>query len=574
MWPPWPNAGAGSSYAWTINGGTITGGAGTPTITYTAGTGDKSKSMTLNVTVTNPFGCSVSSSKDVNLSPGDVAIEDWKNIPAGTESWQSATLAAADMTYPEGGTIPYRLTMPQPCVGQTWSITLQYDFHDVSTGVHFVDFLTTYNAYAGSVNGNECMGNSCSGEMTYAIPADASLSYQLPGVFTVLNGAISSVSAYSTDLSGGIIRKFITVSGTANSGGDVMLLFGAHLARDYEWGTDHGAHEWAMGTATIGFINYSAGSASSGATNVKVSDNILNNPSESDLSVVMTDSPDPVSAGQNLTYGIIVSNSGPLVSIQDTLTDAIPAGTTFVSATAPAGWTMTTPAVGGTGIVRWVLSGNFYSGGSATFGLVVAVDSSAVGTVENTATLTAGNIDAYLLNNTAHTSTTIGNVSPPPGGTAGLPDDGLNPDPVPTAEVPILPRVNGGQGLPVPGPTQPSGGSSPVAGPAPTSGGASSGAGSAPTTTEAIGRFAPNPFTSSTSMVYAVTGEAARVEIGVYDIAGRQMRALAAGIQSAGRHSVAWDGRDDSGAQVSKGMYFVRIQIGNQARQFRVTSVN
>ena len=158
--------------------------------------------------------------------------------------------------------------------------------------------------------------------------------------------------------------------------------------------------------------------------------------------------------------------------------------------------------------------------------------------------------------------------------TAGIPDDGLNPDPVPTAEVPILPRVNGGQGLPVPGPTQPSGGSSPVAGPAPTSGGASPDGSNAPASAEAIARFAPNPFTSSTSMEYAVTGEAARVEIGVFDIAGRQMRVLAEGVQPAGRHNVTWDGRDDSGAQVRKGMYFVRIQIGDQARQVRVTSVN
>jgi len=71
-----------------------------------------------------------------------------------------------------------------------------------------------------------------------------------------------------------------------------------------------------------------------------------------------------------------------------------------------------------------------------------------------------------------------------------------------------------------------------------------------------------------------VTGEAARVEIGVFDIAGRRMRMLAEGVQPAGRHSVTWDGRDESGAHVRKGMYFVRIQVGDQARQFRVASVN
>jgi uncharacterized repeat protein (TIGR01451 family) len=291
----------------------------------------------------------------------------------------------------------------------------------------------------------------------------------------------------------------------------------------------------------------------------------------------MTDSPNPVNAGGNLTYGMIVSNSGPLVSSHDTLTDVIPAGTKFVSATAPAGWTMTTPAAGATGTVRWIVSGNFLSGGSATFGMVVAVDASATGTVENTATLTSGNVDAYLINNSAHTSTAIGSVTGggSAGGSGGGSGGGVNPgDPDPTAEVPILPRVNGGTGMPAPGSPQPSSGGSPVAGPAPTSGGASPDGGNAPASAEAIARFAPNPFTSSTSMVYAVTGEDARVEIGVYDIAGRQMRVLAEGVESVGRHSVTWDGRDDSGAHVRKGMYFVRIQIGNQARQVRVTSVN
>lgn len=165
----------------------------------------------------------------------------------------------------------------------------------------------------------------------------------------------------------------------------------------------------------------------------------------------------------------------------------------------------------------------------------------------------------------------IGNVPTPPGGTVGGSGDGLNPDPDPTAEVPILARAKGGQGMSAPAP-QPSTGGSPVAGPAPTSGGASPDGSSAPESAEAIARFAPNPFTSSTSMVYAVTGDDARVEIGVYDIAGRQMRVLAEGVESVGRHSVTWEGRDDSGAHVRKG--FVRIQIGNQARQVRVTSVN
>ncbi|HEV8384392.1 MAG TPA: choice-of-anchor Q domain-containing protein, partial [Candidatus Acidoferrales bacterium] len=55
------------------------------------------------------------------------------------------------------------------------------------------------------------------------------------------------------------------------------------------------------------------------------------NPS-ADLSVTKTDSPDPVNAGANLTYTVTVSNAGPSAA-PATLTDTLPAGVTFVSAT-------------------------------------------------------------------------------------------------------------------------------------------------------------------------------------------------------------------------------------------------
>ena len=399
-----PDAGPGASYAWSINNGTINGGASTSSIIYTAAT--NGNSLTLSVTVTSPSGCSTSSSRDVALATGNVVFDDWKNRPRGSEAWENSTLSAKEMIYPEGGTIPYRITLPQPCVGTSWSITLQYDFADNATGVHFVDFLTSYNAYEGSVNGHACDNGSCTSKSTFPIPADGDLSYQLPGVFTVENGAITSVSAYSIDTGGPITEKAITLHGTATPGADVVILFGAHLARDYEWGHDKGARQWPSGTASVGFINYGTGSLE-GHTNVKISDSIIDNPSDSDLSLVLLDSPDPVGAGHNLTYTLIAYNSGPLAAIPDTVSDSIPAGATFVSATAPAGWTMTTPAVGGTGMVRWVLPTPFAPSSSASFSLVVAVDAGASGTVENDARLASGSFDAYAFNNTPHASTAI-----------------------------------------------------------------------------------------------------------------------------------------------------------------------
>jgi len=403
------DAGPGVSYAWSINNGTITGGTGTATITYTAGA--SGSSMTLNVTVTSPNGCSASSSKIASLSTGSVEFQDWKNTPYTDAAWQNSTLSAKEMLYPEGGTVPFRIRMPQPCVGTAWSITLQYDFADNSTGVHFVDFLTTYNAFEASVNGHASDGGASASESTFPIPSDPALAYQLPGVFTVENGTITNASVYTTDVSGGVTRKYITLTGTATPGAEVMLLFGAHIARDFEWGTDKGARQWPTGTASIGYVNY-LGIA--GHTNIKISDSILDNPSVSDVSIVATDTPDPVAAGHNLAYSITVYNNGPLAAGPDTISNAIPAGTTFVSATAPAGWSLSAPAVGGTGAVQWILPTSIGPAGTASFGMVVAVDAGASGTVENTFTLASGSADAYQTNNVSHVSTTILAVCVPP----------------------------------------------------------------------------------------------------------------------------------------------------------------
>jgi hypothetical protein len=84
-------------------------------------------------------------------------------------------------------------------------------------------------------------------------------------------------------------------------------------------------------------------------------------------------------------------------------------------------------------------------------------------------------------------------------------------------------------------------------------------------------RPVPNPFRNGMRMTYDVGSMNQRVNVGVYDLAGRLVRTLANDIQSPGRHGIAWDGRDEQGTRVSKGMYFIHVQIGDRARQVRVT---
>lgn len=73
---------------------------------------------------------------------------------------------------------------------------------------------------------------------------------------------------------------------------------------------------------------------------------------------------------------------------------------------------------------------------------------------------------------------------------------------------------------------------------------------------------APNP-TSGVSRVRYRLGEDGPVTVTVFDAAGRSLRALFQGMQVGGSHELAWDGRDDRGARVPAGAYFVRVRTAS-----------
>jgi flagellar hook assembly protein FlgD len=57
--------------------------------------------------------------------------------------------------------------------------------------------------------------------------------------------------------------------------------------------------------------------------------------------------------------------------------------------------------------------------------------------------------------------------------------------------------------------------------------------------------------------------QSSHVDLAVYDVAGRRVATLFAGLKGAGDHSVQWNGVGDDGHRVSAGIYFCRIQAGN-----------
>ena len=51
------------------------------------------------------------------------------------------------------------------------------------------------------------------------------------------------------------------------------------------------------------------------------------------------------------------------------------------------------------------------------------------------------------------------------------------------------------------------------------------------------------------------------------DVAGREVSGLIEGFRAPGRYSLLWDGRSETGARVSSGIYFVRMQSMNRVIQ-------
>jgi hypothetical protein len=97
--------------------------------------------------------------------------------------------------------------------------------------------------------------------------------------------------------------------------------------------------------------------------------------------------------------------------------------------------------------------------------------------------------------------------------------------------------------------------------------------------TELIGNY-PNPFNPETKIVFTV-GNITRsgdfksserksetfatnmhVSIHVFNIRGQRVRTLVDGIYPTGTHSVAWNGTDDFGREVSSGVYLYRMTVG------------
>lgn len=117
-----------------------------------------------------------------------------------------------------------------------------------------------------------------------------------------------------------------------------------------------------------------------------------------DLAVVSKmDSPDPVTAGNNLTYTIRINNNGPDTATGVTLIDTLPQSVSFVSTTSPV-------CSESGGSVTCNL-GTLASADTAT--IVMVVTPTTAGTITNSVSVSSNELDPYKSNNTDVEDTTI-----------------------------------------------------------------------------------------------------------------------------------------------------------------------
>jgi hypothetical protein len=79
----------------------------------------------------------------------------------------------------------------------------------------------------------------------------------------------------------------------------------------------------------------------------------------------------------------------------------------------------------------------------------------------------------------------------------------------------------------------------------------------------------PNPFNSSTQIRFEV-GTMTHVNIGVYDVLGRNVATLADRDFVSGTHAIPWNGADAGGRMVASGRYFVMARAGDAVRSLPI----
>jgi hypothetical protein len=92
-------------------------------------------------------------------------------------------------------------------------------------------------------------------------------------------------------------------------------------------------------------------------------------------------------------------------------------------------------------------------------------------------------------------------------------------------------------------------------------GGTASAVGNIARVTNRLDQNAPNPFNPSTTISFAIAAPG-RVDLVIYDVAGRRVRSLVGDNFQPDVYRVTWNGINDRGEHVASGIYFYRLSAG------------
>ena len=326
------------------------GGTGTSTCTRNSNMGSGSASTFTIVVAVNP-----------NV-PGNTVITGTANITSTTADSNTANNTASDTVTVNAADLS---------ISQATSVTT------APTGVNY-----TYSEIATNNGPN-------------SVPANTLVIYQQTPANTNFRGLVTSTNWTCTNpANGGTGPIICTYTQALNSGASTTTL---SFNEQVNGGT-------AAGTTIQNSATVTSQTADPTPTNNTAVTTILVEPAGSaDLSVAMTAAPTPVFVSSGLSYAIQVTNLGPAGATGVTIADTLPAGTTLISATWPAGTCTGTTALS-------CAIGNIAAGSTVTITIVVT-SPLLPGTISNTASATSTSTDSVSTNNSATIVTVVQPIS-------------------------------------------------------------------------------------------------------------------------------------------------------------------
>lgn len=315
----------------------------------------------------------------------------------GLEGWQNRALAwgsgiqSGNSKYAEDQVIPLRWVGTLKC-GTTNTLKIRYDSTCTSRGV-FVDALGAYNA--SEAGANPLANTGLTGvAVLWPVPVDPlqPAGVPRPGNLAAFNASLVDFGSYSSGSDGS--RSLTVRFKVAGTSGNrvVVLAFGVHLASERVWGVGRGAAQFP-GASRKAYTSLNGGAEAKVSINP---DAVIRS---ADLRLGAT-APAQAWVGDEISYDFVVTNAGPSLASSVTISNRLPAGVTFVSASSSVG------SCAGNSVVIASL-GDLPPAANALLKIRVRLGDAAAGNLVNTATVRSATWDPDAANNTASVLTVV-----------------------------------------------------------------------------------------------------------------------------------------------------------------------